>query len=555
MVTKKKNATMKFSTLKGLKFRKKRGGRRRPMPRRREHRPSPPKPQRDDSDVSSSEDEEGYYEVSIGDVMHGRYTVERKLGSGHFSQVWLASDSKVGDDDSNKLVAIKIQKGAEHYDQAALDEKKILSELPREDSDSKFVVNLLNFFTIHGPEGRHRCLVFETMWKDVYYLIRSMGYAGLPPPLIQLIGYQVLRGLSFLHSNNIIHTDIKPENFLITLPKKPNLLEVQSLRKRYIAEKTEWAFKQRMQRMNKGTLNKNQRRRMKNKLKKIQQQKEEQEAKEAEAKTDQQKAVAVASNASNASNYDVEKDESPSPTLTSFSDPGQIFVVKAADLGNGCWTHKHFTDDVQTRQYRAPEVLLGCPYSTPIDVFSVGIMLMELATGECIFNPDDHSSVNVRNQWQLGMMMRTLGRVPKHMVKRGKFSNNYFNRMGHLKNSKKMDFLPIEQMLKDVNFPDEHLLSFSDLIYKLLDMDPKQRIKAPDAMIHPWFEEMHKNFMTYGMEAFPYPDLRQMIMEQKRLNDEEDNDEDEDTNEDEETDEDEDTNEDDDTDEDEDNNQ
>ena len=30
--------------------------------------------------------------------------------------------------------------------------------------------------------------------------------------------------------------------------------------------------------------------------------------------------------------------------------------VVVADLGNGCWTHKHFTDDIQTRQYRAPEV-------------------------------------------------------------------------------------------------------------------------------------------------------------------------------------------------------
>lgn len=29
------------------------------------------------------------------------------------------------------------------------------------------------------------------------------------------------------------------------------------------------------------------------------------------------------------------------------------------DLGNACWTHKHFSEDIQTRQYRAPEVLIG----------------------------------------------------------------------------------------------------------------------------------------------------------------------------------------------------
>ena len=30
--------------------------------------------------------------------------------------------------------------------------------------------------------------------------------------------------------------------------------------------------------------------------------------------------------------------------------------MKIVDFGNACWTHKHFTDDIQTRQYRSPEV-------------------------------------------------------------------------------------------------------------------------------------------------------------------------------------------------------
>jgi len=29
------------------------------------------------------------------------------------------------------------------------------------------------------------------------------------------------------------------------------------------------------------------------------------------------------------------------------------------DLGNACWTYRHFSEDIQTRQYRAPEVLNG----------------------------------------------------------------------------------------------------------------------------------------------------------------------------------------------------
>ena len=30
--------------------------------------------------------------------------------------------------------------------------------------------------------------------------------------------------------------------------------------------------------------------------------------------------------------------------------------VKIADLGNACWTHHHFATEIQTRQYRSPEV-------------------------------------------------------------------------------------------------------------------------------------------------------------------------------------------------------
>ena len=38
------------------------------------------------------------------------------------------------------------------------------------------------------------------------------------------------------------------------------------------------------------------------------------------------------------------------------------FKLKIADLGNACWTHHHFQPEIQTRQYRSPEVILGINY-------------------------------------------------------------------------------------------------------------------------------------------------------------------------------------------------
>jgi len=49
--------------------------------------------------------------------------------------------------------------------------------------------------------------------------------------------------------------------------------------------------------------------------------------------------------------------------------------VKIADLGNACWTSHHFTNDIQTRQYRSPEVILGSKWGASTDVWSMAAMV------------------------------------------------------------------------------------------------------------------------------------------------------------------------------------
>ena len=51
----------------------------------------------------------------------------------------------------------------------------------------------------------------------------------------------------------------------------------------------------------------------------------------------------------------------PKSSPPDLSDPAYLLTTKSVivDLGNACWTHRHFSEDIQTRQYRAPEVLIG----------------------------------------------------------------------------------------------------------------------------------------------------------------------------------------------------
>ena len=71
------------------------------------------------------------------------------------------------------------------------------------------------------------------------------------------------------------------------------------------------------------------------------------------------KKPAYSNSSSNNSNSNTNTTPKPSPP--DLCDANGLLKTKSVivDLGNACWTHRHFSDDIQTRQYRAPEVLIG----------------------------------------------------------------------------------------------------------------------------------------------------------------------------------------------------
>jgi len=56
--------------------------------------------------------------------------------------------------------------------------------------------------------------------------------------------------------------------------------------------------------------------------------------------------------------------------------------VKVIDLGSSCFETDHLCTYVQSRSYRAPEVILGLPYGPKIDIWSLGCILAELCSGQ-----------------------------------------------------------------------------------------------------------------------------------------------------------------------------
>ena len=66
-------------------------------------------------------------------------------------------------------------------------------------------------------------------------------------------------------------------------------------------------------------------------------------------------------------------------------------------MGSSCYVSDQLSSYVQSRSYRAPEVILGLPYDQKIDVWSLGCILAELLTGCVLFQVGRPSSSLVRD--------------------------------------------------------------------------------------------------------------------------------------------------------------
>ncbi|XP_073674884.1 SRSF protein kinase 1a isoform X2 [Garra rufa] len=160
--------------------------------------------------------------------------------------------------------------------------------------------------------------------------------------------------------------------------------------------------------------------------------------------------------------------------------------VKIADLGNACWVHKHFTEDIQTRQYRSLEVLLGSGYSTPADIWSTACMAFELATGDYLFEPHSGEDYS-RDEDHLALIIELLGHIPRHYALSGKFSQEYFSRKGDLKHITKLKPWGLLDVLMDkYEWPREEAETFADFLLPMLELLPEKRVTAADCLRHPW---------------------------------------------------------------------
>ncbi|XP_023223594.1 dual specificity tyrosine-phosphorylation-regulated kinase 2-like [Centruroides sculpturatus] len=98
--------------------------------------------------------------------------------------------------------------------------------------------------------------------------------------------------------------------------------------------------------------------------------------------------------------------------------------IKVIDFGSSCFEHQRVYTYIQSRFYRAPEVILGSKYGMPIDMWSLGCILAELLTGCPLFPGEDEAD-------QLSCMMELLGMPPQKLLDQSKNTKNFISSKGY----------------------------------------------------------------------------------------------------------------------------
>jgi serine/threonine protein kinase len=156
-------------------------------------------------------------------------------------------------------------------------------------------------------------------------------------------------------------------------------------------------------------------------------------------------------------------------------------ALKIVDLGSGCFEESKVVTYIQSRYYRAPEVVLGLPVTMKIDMWSFGCILAELYLGYPLFDSGDEAGL-------ISSIAEMRGPFPIKMLRNATKLSAFLDDEGlPVFLSRPSDPAEQSKALEEVlDCPDA---KFVDLISRCLEVDPDKRLSPLDALKHEWITE------------------------------------------------------------------
>eukprot|EP00439_Symbiodinium_sp_Y106_P045097 s2070_g5.t1 len=159
--------------------------------------------------------------------------------------------------------------------------------------------------------------------------------------------------------------------------------------------------------------------------------------------------------------------------------------IKVIDFGSSCFEDERVYTYIQSRFYRSPEVILGIPYDTAIDMWSFGCILAELYTGYPLFPGENEVE-------QLACIMELFGVPPSKILEGAPRIKMFFDPHGNprlVPNSRGKLRRPGAKELQSVLRTSEG--KFVDFLLGCLQWDARERFSPEDALQQEWILECY----------------------------------------------------------------
>ena len=405
------------------------------------------------SNSSNSESSDDYrkdmHDDLKGELLNNKYLLITLIGSGSFATVWLALNIQ-----NDKYYAIKIQDFDEY--ESGVEEIDLCKKF--NNSKCKSINTIIEHFEyIQHDDEVCVCMVFELLAGSLYDIIRVGKYSnGLPLNIVKSVVKQLLVAMNIINNtHNILHADIKPDNMLVV----------------GINNKTKEIIEQIKNDKNvTNCLN------TKNKKNKINTKNTKQIIQNISFESIEKK-------------YSKYSDDSHN---INFIDENYVnnMQIKLADFGN-CRKINYSEFDIQTRYYRAPEIILGYKYNKNCDMWSVGCIIYELLTGKMLFDPDKKKRFG-RDRNHILNIISLLGKIPNNILNNSARKSDFFTNNGLLKGIYSIKYNSLSELLTEKlsnksDFNEEQIHLIIDLMYKLLNYNPFERPDANTILNHQWF--------------------------------------------------------------------
>ncbi|CAD8082677.1 unnamed protein product [Paramecium primaurelia] len=154
-------------------------------------------------------------------------------------------------------------------------------------------------------------------------------------------------------------------------------------------------------------------------------------------------------------------------------------IIKLVDFGSGCINGNQVYTYIQSRYYRAPEVIFGLKYGMEIDMWSFGCLIAEIHSGQPIFPGENEVE-------QFHLIMELIGEPSIEFVQKCPRKKHFFDEYGHpkktIKNYRNPNSVKLHDLLKTTDD------DFVDFLSKCFTWDPQYRLKPQEALNHPWLQ-------------------------------------------------------------------